>query len=239
VSNEEGRNMRVAILTTDTPHHRYFVNRLTAHCDIVDIMLVEGGLVPDVPLPAQEEIEREVFGTLGEQWMTGLKARMTHYVDINGEWNSPQLTLKDVDLGIVFGTGKLEPHVFNAPRLGCINVHRGMSQWYRGLDCDLWPIYEGQFERVGVTIHQVDERLDTGKIVAQWYIKLTRGMVLGSLRAAGTIEAVKLVQDLLTNQGRPVGSWTPGDYYSRMPADKREVTARRLQEYLRREDDDA
>jgi methionyl-tRNA formyltransferase len=222
--------MRVAILTTDTPHHRYFVNRLTAHCDIVGVLLED--FEPEPPLPAQEEIEREVFGSLGEQWMTGLVVH--HFASLNNHDPIEWLGLLTADLGIVFGTGKLEPDVFNVPKHGSINIHRGLTSHYRGLDCDLWAVYDYHLWAVCVTIHRVSEELDRGEVYHSRRIGLAPGMTLGNLRAAGTLTALSMIDDAMYRaiNNKPLEPGGDGKYFSRMGEDQRKQAERRLQENL-------
>ena len=58
---------------------------------------------------------------------------------------------------------KLIKILFQFFKFGLINVHRGIINKYRGLDSDLWAIYHKDLDNIGVTIHKVDENLDTGK----------------------------------------------------------------------------
>jgi len=69
-----------------------------------------------------------------------------------------------VDLGVVLGTRVLKRSTFAIPRLGCLNVHKGKVPEYRGLPPGFWELYDGQ-SSAGVTIHFVDDGLDTGDIV--------------------------------------------------------------------------
>ena len=70
----------------------------------------------------------------------------------------------NADLGVVIGTRILKRSTFAIPRMGCINVHKGKVPEYRGLPPGFWELYENQKE-AGVTIHFVDDGLDTGDIV--------------------------------------------------------------------------
>ena len=70
----------------------------------------------------------------------------------------------DADLGIVMGTRILSRTVFSVPRLGCINLHKGEVPSYRGMPPGFWEIYDG-CESAGVTVHFVDDGLDTGDVV--------------------------------------------------------------------------
>jgi len=95
-----------------------------------------------------------------------------HYVDnLNSPAGVDLLQGLAPDLGIVIGTRVLKRSTFSVPRLGCINVHKGKVPEYRGLPPGFWEIYEDQ-SQAGVTIHCVDDGLDTGEILAQECISI-------------------------------------------------------------------
>jgi methionyl-tRNA formyltransferase len=56
--------------------------------------------------------------------------------------------------------------VLAIPRYGAVNVHGGLLPAYRGGHVMQWAILNGERE-TGVTLHYVDEGIDTGPIVAQ------------------------------------------------------------------------
>src|SRR5436309_6079862 len=88
-----------------------------------------------------------------------------HYVqNLNSPTAADVLRGMNADLGIVIGTRILKRSTFSLPRMGCINVHKGKVPEYRGLPPGFWELYENQKE-AGVTIHFVDDGLDTGDIV--------------------------------------------------------------------------
>jgi folate-dependent phosphoribosylglycinamide formyltransferase PurN/peptidoglycan/xylan/chitin deacetylase (PgdA/CDA1 family) len=71
----------------------------------------------------------------------------------------------DTDLGIVLGTRILKEQIFSVPRLGCINLHKGMVPNYRGMPPAFWELYDGAAS-AGVTVHLVNKGLDTGDVLA-------------------------------------------------------------------------
>lgn len=72
----------------------------------------------------------------------------------------------EADLGLSLGNTYIGKSVFSIPRLGMINVHEEILPDYQNAQSILWPIYEGRSE-TGLTIHQVDQRIDTGPILHQ------------------------------------------------------------------------
>jgi methionyl-tRNA formyltransferase len=69
------------------------------------------------------------------------------------------------NLGIVPQSRIFKPAIFRVPRLGCLNLHQGKVPEYRGTPPGFWELYNGE-RSAGVTVHFVDQGLDTGPIVA-------------------------------------------------------------------------
>jgi folate-dependent phosphoribosylglycinamide formyltransferase PurN len=67
---------------------------------------------------------------------------------------------------IIFTGGKiLRKQLLDLPRLGVLNVHLGMLPEVRGMSSPEWSLLK--HVPVGVTIHYVDEGIDTGPILQQ------------------------------------------------------------------------
>jgi methionyl-tRNA formyltransferase len=71
------------------------------------------------------------------------------------------------DLVVAFGFNwRLPPEVLALPRFGVLNVHPSALPRYRGPAPLLWAIRNGD-PTIGVTVHRMDDGLDTGPILAQ------------------------------------------------------------------------
>lgn len=87
--------------------------------------------------------------------------------DINSE--DVQYLLKDLnlDLIVVCHFQKiLKKNIIDIPKLGCVNLHPSLLPNYRGMAPQHWPIINGDNE-TGVTVHFINEGVDTGDIVLQ------------------------------------------------------------------------
>lgn len=69
-----------------------------------------------------------------------------------------------------------------AAPLGFINCHAGALPFYRGRNILNWALINGE-ERVGVTVHFVDDGIDTGDIIRQDFIAVAPADDYGSLLA--------------------------------------------------------
>ncbi|HEX7176561.1 MAG TPA: formyl transferase [Pyrinomonadaceae bacterium] len=76
------------------------------------------------------------------------------------------LRAAQADLGVIYGTNIIRESVFRLPRLGSINLHQGLAPFYRGGPPVFWELYNGERE-VGLTVHFVAAKVDTGEILLQ------------------------------------------------------------------------
>ena len=70
------------------------------------------------------------------------------------------------DLILCFGCSFLKGE--SADRViqrGALNIHLGVSPYYRGSACNFWAMHDGNFELVGATIHELSPALDAGGIL--------------------------------------------------------------------------
>ena len=87
-----------------------------------------------------------------------------------GELNKTDLnklnTFFKSDIYIVFGSSYLKGELVKfLIKKKAINIHMGVSPYYRGTDCNFWALYDGNPHLVGATIHYISEGLDSGPIL--------------------------------------------------------------------------
>jgi methionyl-tRNA formyltransferase len=70
---------------------------------------------------------------------------------------------------------RIPPEILRLPRLGCLNVHPSLLPNNRGPDPFFWTFRYGETS-TGVTIHQMDEGLDTGPILSQEHVEVREGI---------------------------------------------------------------
>lgn len=226
--------MNVAILTTDTKHHRYFIQRIAAEHGIGGILYEERRLSKPYPtgpfFKDEEDLFEERFfdpdaGGVPRELDPVLRHRSISAASVNDPAALEWVTSVNPDIAVTFGVGRVAPHVIAIPRWGMINIHRGIVPQYRGLDSDLWAILEGQFEHIGVTVHYVDEALDTGSMLAQERLVIEPGDEIYHLRYRTTVLATDMVlrvlQHIAAAQRKLEGTRQPaeGRYFSAMPLD--------------------
>lgn len=87
--------------------------------------------------------------------------------DINSEEGVACVKRLAPDLIIVVYYDKiLKKQIIEIPRKGCINLHMALAEKYRGCYPTTWALINGE-KQTGVTLHYIDEGIDSGDIVAQ------------------------------------------------------------------------
>ena len=85
---------------------------------------------------------------------------------LNSEAMISAIRDSQADLGVSLGNGYISPRVFTVPRLGMINLHSECLPAYQNAQCIIWPIY-CRDPHSGFTIHEIDRKIDTGRILYQ------------------------------------------------------------------------
>lgn len=101
------------------------------------------------------------------------KNGIKHYFvdDYHSATSRALLTSMKADLGVVYGTNIIKESVFGIPRLGSINLHQGLAPLYRGGPPVFWELFNGEKE-IGLTVHFVASKVDTGDIILQETVPL-------------------------------------------------------------------
>jgi len=96
----------------------------------------------------------------------------TKYLNVRcGDINSPELRefLKPMkpDIIAVLGSSVIREEMISLPSVAMINIHSGLSPYYRGTWSYGWPIVNREPEYIGVSVHHVNAGIDTGDIIYQ------------------------------------------------------------------------
>lgn len=93
---------------------------------------------------------------------------------------------------VVYGTRIIKPHIFEKSSLITLNMHTGLSPYYRGDSTLFWPVYFNEPEKLGVTVHQLVESVDGGAIAATAPVQYTPGDTEADLFAKGVVAGTKI-----------------------------------------------
>lgn len=140
---------------------------------------------------------------LNELVSTG-RVEVTPFTSVNGDAARSLLDQISPDLGISLAAPILSLAVFQIPRLGTINLHKGKLPDYRGMPPAFWEIRDNQ-NAVGCTIHQVEAKLDTGPIISESEVPIEKYSTPNGLRVhldtIGNELLISAIQQM--NKGEP------------------------------------
>ena len=233
--------MKILILSTPTKHHTYFINKIAQHNDICGIVYERKVLKKDyVTGPFYDHLADKFEDKFFEDDDTttentyelskDLQKKVVEVHSVNNRHLQKYIESMNPDLIITFGTGIVKPYIFNIPKWGTINIHRGDIHNYRGLDSDLWAIKNEDFDKINVTLHYVDEDLDTGDILLEGNQPLKDVEEIYQLRYYTTRLATTMMLMVLslfkTRNKKLTGRKQKnlGDYYTAMSLEEKHLT---------------
>jgi len=79
------------------------------------------------------------------------------------------------DLLVCYGASLIKSRLLRMFQGRFVNVHLGLSPYYRGSGTNIWPLINREPELVGATFMQIDPGIDTGAIIHQ----ISADIVLG------------------------------------------------------------
>jgi len=160
--------MNVALITSNHPRHRCFT-RLMCDAMPVSLVIVERKPQNDDILKQKEQ---EYFSSLRD-WEPACDVWQLDKGEINKKYIASKLSSFAPDFIFTFGCSLLKERIFSIPKNGCINIHTGLVQKFRGVDSSFWALSRELPEAVGSTIHYINKGIDSGDIIFQTRPKLS------------------------------------------------------------------
>lgn len=92
---------------------------------------------------------------------------ITRIPSVNSQETIALLQSRKPDVVIVHGTRIISKDVLTCLSVPFVNIHAGITPRYRGAHGAYWALAEHRPEACGVTVHEVDAGIDTGRVLAQ------------------------------------------------------------------------
>ena len=172
--------MKVTLFTSNNYRHNYLINLLSNFCDELWVVqecktiftgkndekyqnsnIIEKYFIK--VLEAQNKIFKKEFVNKN---IKNIKTLPILY----GELNKLPLSYLDdfleSDIYVVFGSSYIKGELVDfLVKQKAINIHAGISPYYRGCDCNFWALYDDNPHLVGSTIHLLSKGLDSGPML--------------------------------------------------------------------------
>ncbi len=100
--------------------------------------------------------------------------KVLHVDSVNNAKCISSLQKTNPEIVIVNGTRIISKKVLDSIPVKFINIHAGITPKYRNVHGAYWALVNNDQENCGVTVHEVDSGIDTGNIIYQKTIDVTR-----------------------------------------------------------------
>ena len=175
--------MRIIILTGNETRHKFFrirvafeknITVLKTYCEGEEFSLenrikkdsYENNLLLN-HVKSRSQSERDFFSEI-----IGLLPDYSSPVNIpKGSINDlsvvEEILSLNPDLLICYGSSIIKSKLLDKFKGRFLNVHLGLSPYYRGSGTNVWPLINQEPEYIGATFMFIDEGIDTGQIIHQ------------------------------------------------------------------------
>ena len=166
-----GEKLKALVLTSTSLRHQFFTQQIATRFEIAAIVCEQKRNYYVQQRESSEAI-RTHFASNAAQELICFKdvpdnpvANIATVPDINAPEVMQWVSGLDVDVVCLFGTSILKAHWLSAFPDKIVNLHLGLSPWYRGSATLFWPFADSAAEFLGTTIHLAVEKVDAGAIL--------------------------------------------------------------------------
>jgi methionyl-tRNA formyltransferase len=141
------------------------------------------------------------------------------------------------DVCLLGHSGIVPPAVLAIPKYATLNAHPGILPEYRGMDPGFYAILDGRFDQVGCTLHEVNEGIDTGRILKRRYLRWTGTETMANFDQCLNEDCLDLLAEACQAQwpellANGVPQPSGGNYYHLMGPGLLRRTGRKLKRHL-------
>ncbi len=235
--------MKIAILTTKTTHHAYFVREILKTNYEIDIFIEKK--ITFKKYKISHSIDRKTTDFEKKRCFKDDKNflknfnKLPEYNSFNSKKFLRIIKKKNYNLIFVFGTGLINNDIIRLVKKKIYNFHGGNPELYRGLDSIYWSIFHNNYDAIVTTLHKLDKNFDTGKIFMTKKIPTFKNMKFYQIRYYNTNNCIKLGKLLISRLKNKkkiflVKQKKIGKYYTAMPSELKTYCIKKFENYLRK-----
>ena len=172
--------MKITLFTSNKNRHNYLINLLSEISDelwvIQECDTIFAGIVPGhyqvSPIIKKyfESVNNVQSHLFGNSYVNNKKKNIKILPILSGDLNQCSMNLLSdflkSDVYVVFGSSYIKGELADfLVKQKAINIHAGVSPYYRGTDCNFWALYDNNPHLVGTTIHLLSKGLDNGPML--------------------------------------------------------------------------
>lgn len=192
---------KIAILTTDTVHHKYFVEYLAKRYNVVQLILES----------RQISLNYEIHSVLDEKENAYENSLWFENRDVKIEDLAPCLTTNSTnnplsiealrkaspDIIIAFGVGKLDNALLSIAPERVLVIQATDSECYTGLDTLYWAAFHQDFSHMAACVNLVEVSRQQADKILKYYYTPSIDVDIYQLRSIFTLRAIDAIQDCI------------------------------------------
>jgi len=212
--------MKLVLFSGTHPRHLFVNQKVLKYFDEVLVIIMQREhLFPKPPIninendkklfirhfKAREAVENSIYGKLiPKEVFNGHKTLYVTPKELNSIETASTVKKFEANFCFIFGVNLiLDPVIGNLPS-NKVNLHLGLSPWYKGGATLYHPFYHLQPQFCGTTFHQITKQADAGEIIHQCIPVLERGDKIHDVAAKCVLKSVddlpKLINHWLTEK---------------------------------------
>jgi methionyl-tRNA formyltransferase len=203
--------LKALVLTSTNPRHRFFAQQVAGTFEVAAVMGEAKRNYYDRQREESEAVrahfERNAAAELAcfHDAAPAVPTDLISVADINAPEVIEKALALEVDVVCLFGTTILQAPWLTAFPDKIVNLHLGLSPWYRGSATLFWPFADRAVEFLGTTIHLAVEKVDAGAILhrirptlrlGENYYQVTNQLIRKSIEAFPDVVARYLRKEL-------------------------------------------
>ena len=172
--------MKITLFTSNKNRHNYLINLLSEVSDELFVVQECGTIFPGIipghyqvsPIMKKyfENVNNAQYQLFGNSYVNNKKKNIKILSMVSGDLNKCSIKLLSdflkSNVYVVFGSSYIKGELVDfLVKQKAINIHAGVSPYYRGTDCNFWALYDDNTHLVGTTIHLLSKGLDNGPIL--------------------------------------------------------------------------
>lgn len=173
----------IIILTGNALRHTYVrmslaqdpnITVIKSYCEKKNTLKVDHH-IQDTHLLARDNSEKDFFSAYVQTVQDLSNPKQISTDDINKKEYINEIIELNPDVLVAFGCSIIRGQLLDHFQGRFLNVHLGLSPYYRGTGTNFWPLVNNEPEYVGATFMHIDSGIDTGNIIHQIRARIFKG----------------------------------------------------------------
>ena len=211
LQSENGTKMKVVLLTSDHWRHKYIASALSEKLELALIISESksptiqdtSNLTPEEAdfiqqhFKKREKSEQSFFGNF-QEFPQNIPVLRIASGKVNTKKTIEAVSSASPDYILLFGSSIIGKELINKYQDKIINLHLGLSPYYKGSATNLFPYYFKEPECVGATIHLATSKVDEGAVLHQLRPEITVDDDLHAIGNKTILKAGKILAKIVS-----------------------------------------